>query len=37
MVKGDLRKFLEGLATFEREHVERIESLRRYLNSEEKV
>ena len=37
MVKGELAKFLEGLATFEREHVERVKSLKLYLSSEEKI
>ena len=37
MVKGELSKFLEGLATFEREHVERVRSLKLYLSSEEKI
>jgi rubrerythrin len=37
MVKGDLRKILEGLATFEREHEERVKSLKRYMTSEKNI
>ena len=30
MVSGELKELLQGLATFEREHVERVKSLKNY-------